>query len=326
MLDPRRKNGLGGSDLAILMGACPPSWGNARTIWMDKKGLLVKEETEDMHRGKLLEPIICSEFERHYAIEHCHAFISMHTNSFHMCDNLPIVGTLDFLGDCGHLVGAEFKSTTVTDDWGDPETGEVPLRVEIQCNTYMMLAGLDEWEIFVAFLSHGLTFSHYHIKRNNALIDKIKMTAVSFWDTYMDQDDPPSDEPCAPIVCLDSPAQVSDDLQLAMSEAIRLKGLIGELGEQADPLTKQYDLRVEEIKGLLGDSRYAKTNGWKADWNRKPQKKPDYEAMYRALKAKYELGELEPGETRTKFVSALEREHTKNSMWQRFTLAPIKGE
>jgi predicted phage-related endonuclease len=303
------------------MGACPPAWGDAHSIWASKKGLLVKEENDAMRFGHTIEPVITEDFITHFTKEHLDGktFANVELNTFLQHPTLPIVGTPDFLADVGDSkMGAEFKSTGSMDGWGLPETDEIPLRVKIQCNTYMLLTGLDKWEVHVLFGDRGFKFCHYTIFKDAALVEKIKATAITFWDTYMEDDCEPEKGTVIEVKCIDEEAPMEEDLALAMREAIRLKKMIDTNALEIGKYGEQYDSQIDKIKTMLGERRYAKLDGWKADWNRRNQAKPDFESMYHALKAKYVGQDAD-------FIGMLENEHTKRSVWQRFMLSKDKG-
>ena len=59
----RRKAGLGGSDIAAIVGISP--WSTPRDIYLDKKGLAAPEqETDAMYWGTTLEDIVAREYSK----------------------------------------------------------------------------------------------------------------------------------------------------------------------------------------------------------------------------------------------------------------------
>lgn len=323
MLDPQRKNVLGMTDIAILMGACPPKWGNARTIWMEKKGLYVKPESERMSNGHLFEPIIQQKYLEHMREEHSINITPMETNKFMMHESLPIGGTVDFLGQaqgmCGFEIGAEFKSTSWLDDWGQAGTQEVPYRVAIQCNGYMLLRDITQWDVEAMLIDRGVEFRHYTLERDNDLIEKIKHVACAFWDTYMiggeEPEDTDVDAPFA-IPTLDIAAAPPTIAEL-MAKASMLSLRIESQTQEAD--IAEYKRTLDLIKANFGEAKAYTHDGWVANWSRKIEPVLDKDAAYDALRGKY-LSVTNDD----RFLSDLERAHTKQKATQRFTFNKAK--
>lgn len=326
VLDPRRKDVLGMTDIAILMGACPAKWGNARTIWMEKKGLYVKPETERMGNGHLFEPIIEQRYLEHMRKEHMLEITPVSRNIFVAHPSLPIGGTTDFIGETqgfgGSEIGSEFKSTSWLDDWGPEGTDQIPYRVAIQCNGYMLLHELGQWDIMAMLIDRGVEFRHYTIERNDALIEKIKHTACAFWDTYMTGGEEPEDQDVeAPfeIPTLDT-MQAPPTLAELMSKASMLSLQIDDQTPAAT--TAEYKRTIELIKANFGNARAYTHDGWIANWSRKIEQTLDKEAAYDALRAKFLAIPHDAQDAR--FLADLERAHTKPKTTQRFTLNKVK--
>ena len=59
-----RRNGIGGSDAAAIMGLSP--WRTAMDVWLEKTGEFTRddEENEQMYWGTVLEAVVAEEFTR----------------------------------------------------------------------------------------------------------------------------------------------------------------------------------------------------------------------------------------------------------------------
>lgn len=68
-----RRQGIGSSDAAILLGCAPPTWGSEYTLYMDKTGHAPASEEEDeppeLAMGRDMEPVIAARFARETGFE-----------------------------------------------------------------------------------------------------------------------------------------------------------------------------------------------------------------------------------------------------------------
>ena len=182
-----RRNGIGGSDAAAILGLSP--WKSPMSVWLDKKGLL--EEPVDPEReflmqlGKDLEPVIAKLYERRTGKElwqPTEPGIFVHTQ--YPC----LIGTPDRLVK-NESRGVELKTENpYQDNFGEPGTDQVPEHYLIQCVHYMAITAYPEWDIA---LLRGAHFDIYTIKRDLGLENEITGRLVAWWQKHIVGNMPP---------------------------------------------------------------------------------------------------------------------------------------
>lgn len=167
----RRSAGIGGSDLAALMGLSP--YKTPFQLWQEKTGRFEPdfspEQEERMHWGTVLEDVVA----RHYADAKACKVQRINTQLAH--PKWPIIiGNLDRVvltegsrarwdASAGRVLGAErvleVKTASAyalrsngesdTTGWGEPGTDQIPQHYWLQVQHYMGLAGLPVADVAV---------------------------------------------------------------------------------------------------------------------------------------------------------------------------------
>ena len=166
-----RKLGLGGSDMAAVLGLSP--WRSPIDVWLDKTSNTVEEkESEPMYWGNVLEEIVAQEFAKRSGYKVRNNNFTLQSEAYpYLLANIDreIVG-LD--------AGLECKTANAfkANEWdGD----NVPDAYYIQCQHYMAVTGKASW--WIAALIGGNTFVYKEIKRNDEVIRAIIDTGREFW-------------------------------------------------------------------------------------------------------------------------------------------------
>ena len=201
----RRREGLGGSDVAAVLGLNP--WKTTLQLWMDKTGR--SEDTPDpdaqerMHWGNVLEDVVA----RHYADKHGVKVQRINQQLRHR--ECPIaLANIDravleqgkrarWDDAAGRVLGArnvlECKTAHAlaqnSAEWGEPSTDEVPQHYWMQCTWYMGITGLPFTDLAVLF--GGQRFVTYTIAFDQALFDDLLTAADDWWKRYVVADMPP---------------------------------------------------------------------------------------------------------------------------------------
>ena len=95
----------------------------------------------------------------------------------------------------------EAKYSSLSEEWGEPGTDEVPERVTVQRHHQMIVAGSDHRIVWVPMLlakAFKPEFRLYRIQRDNELCDLIETSAVEFWNKYVLAGVAPTD--CLPTI------------------------------------------------------------------------------------------------------------------------------
>lgn len=169
-----RKNGIGGSDVAALLGIS--KYKSPVALWLEKTGMVEPEdlsEKESVYWGNTLEEVVAKEFERRTGkkVKRRNAilFHAEHTHMFANIDRKVL----------GEPAGLECKTAGWRQEsrWdGD----EVPDEYYLQCQHYMAVTGLKKW--YIAVLIGGQTFVWKEIPRNEEIIQILIEKEAEFWD------------------------------------------------------------------------------------------------------------------------------------------------
>ena len=136
-----RKLGLGGSDMAAVLGLSP--WRSPIDVWLDKTSDTVEEkESEPMYWGNVLEEVVAQEFAKRSGYKVRNNNFTLQSEEYpYLLANIDreIVG-LD--------AGLECKTANAfkANEWdGD----NVPDAYYIQCQHYMAVTGKSSWWQYV---------------------------------------------------------------------------------------------------------------------------------------------------------------------------------
>lgn len=179
-----RKLGLGGSDMAAVLGLSP--WRSPIDVWLDKTSDTVEEkESEPMYWGNVLEEVVAQEFAKRsgYKVRNNNFTLQSNEHPYLLANiDREIVG-LD--------AGLECKTANAfkANEWdGD----NVPDAYYIQCQHYMAVTGKSSW--WIAALIGGNTFVYKEIKRNDEVIQAIIDTGAAFWELVESNTMPATDD------------------------------------------------------------------------------------------------------------------------------------
>jgi putative phage-type endonuclease len=172
-----RKNYLGGSDLAAILGLS--RWKTALEIWGEKTGELEPEDiSEKLHIrvGNKLEQSVGELFTEETGLQ------------IEKVDETFFHPTHKFLGAnidrkiVGKDEGLEIKtaSSWKLHEWDDEN---IPQEYYLQCMWYLAMTGLKKWHIICLIGNSDLKI--VPIERDEDLIKSMIEKAVEFWTTYV---------------------------------------------------------------------------------------------------------------------------------------------
>ncbi len=190
-----RRQRIGASEVAILFGVAPKSWGNPYTLWLKKTGRAVEsdddrsqEELDWLDFGNELEPVIARAYEKRTkrALWHGGRHVVALDPECKYLAATPDRIVVDAPGMEGNGV-LQIKNAGfyMMRDWDD----EVPQHVQIQVQTEIGCTGL-RWGS-AAVLIGGNTFRSYDLPRNSPAIDEIRATVTDFFERYVIPDRAP---------------------------------------------------------------------------------------------------------------------------------------
>ena len=211
-----RKTGIGGSDAAAIVGL--GKYSTPLSVYLDKTTDVVKETTEIMTRGNVLEPFVQSLFERKTGWK-----VQNNLQTQRNPDHPFMLANLDGLLPSERAI-AEFKTAVYTkgtkEEWGDEGTDEIPKHYLIQVAHYASVMNADMVHIGVLFGDeklfnsyrkiHSLSartqsplsgedlddlrcdFKVYVYKRHGDLTRKLINRERSFWFDHVLKNNPPA--------------------------------------------------------------------------------------------------------------------------------------
>ena len=170
----RRKEGVGGSDAAAVMGES--AWGSPLTVYADKRGLVPdKDMTEAMRQGVAFEGEVARRFSEETGMKVRRCFrMYRHPEHPFMLANID----RQVLGQ-GGFEGLECKTTSLFNP-ADFAGGEIPKAYYWQCMHYMAVTGAKRWHLAVMVLSKA--FYRFVIERDEQVVERLISREKDFWE------------------------------------------------------------------------------------------------------------------------------------------------
>jgi putative phage-type endonuclease len=290
-----RADGLGGTDLAAIVGLSP--WKRPIEIYEGKinPGGFPELDKELLFWGSALEPLIRERYAIRFDVDVTAPkdIAALFPRSKPWKDQTIVIGEEPWmLGTPDGLMpqflcGWECKcSGRKSDEWGTPGTDQVPEQYLIQVMWYMAVTGYKAWNIAVLFAGNSL--QSYRVERDDGLVKALIEAGRAFWnDHVLTQVPPPIDEseaygrylarkfsigngnlvPCTPDIS-------EHALLLKMAQARKKEA------EAAEQMEKNH------LFALLGDSDGSKTELGKIGIVRStPSVTTDYKTAFAELSA-----------------------------------------
>lgn len=187
-----RRTGIGGSDIAAILGISP--WSTPRDVWASKLGKIEeKAETPAMYWGNVLEDVVAKEFSKRtgYKIQkhnrivrhEKHPFLIANIDRLVITDPKKKPSTKDGKIVTKALLECKTVSQYAKDEWGEDGTAEIPEYYKTQCHWYMLVTGADV--VYLAALIGGNDFRIYVIKRNETICNYLMNKGIEFWNNYV---------------------------------------------------------------------------------------------------------------------------------------------
>lgn len=221
-----RRKGIGGSDVAAIMGVSP--WKSAATVYLEKIGEIPLEgnDSERMRIGRDLEEYVAQRFSEVTGKK-------VRRNNYMLYhDEYPFIFADIDREVVGENAILECKTTNsyAKSQW---ENG-APIYYELQCQHYMLVTGAER--CYIACLIGNEAFTYHVIERDAEAMSALLSIEKEFWENYIEGEKLP-------------PPDGSDDY----SEALRViyKGGVDdavELSSRASNNIARLDVLNEEIK------------------------------------------------------------------------------
>jgi len=170
-LEERRK-GIGGSDIAAIMGLSP--FKTAYQVYREKR-----KEVEDWQGneltdwGKRMEPAI-----RQWYSDKTGRDVRLPDKIMYHPQHPFMLASLDGFTDDGRVV--EIKTARSGKNWGEPETNQIPDYYAVQVHHYMTITGFQVADIPVSIA--GGSPSLYIVEADKEISEMIIEACAKFWE------------------------------------------------------------------------------------------------------------------------------------------------
>ena len=264
-----RRNGIGGSEVAAVLGISP--WGGPWSVWADKRGILQpRAESVAMRAGTVLEALALDLFGETFGVEVQRVGSRIAWFGGREFATLDGIATID-----GAACPVEAKTARSRDGWGAVGSDEVPDHYRAQV-LWQLAALPDAPAAFFSVIFGGSDHAWYRVPRDDESLEAMRDLAASWWMRHMGEHgtEPPPDGSDAataeilrrhPLPKLDA-AECPD-----AAEAIRAYGAAAEARGAAEAAMKA---PANVLRALIGDREGVFVPGvGKASWAGKDGKR-----------------------------------------------------
>ena len=233
----RRKEGIGGSDAAVVCGVS--RYKSPVELWIEKTNQMPAQEAgEAAYWGTQLESLVRTEFTKRTGIEVEHRMELLRSDEHpFMQANLDGVCHNPDIGPC--IFEAKTASAFKAGEW----EGGIPDEYLLQIQHYMAVTGYRG--TYIAALIGGNSFRWKFIERDDELIAAMILLEERFWQHVQDKTPPVLDGS-------DSAARFLAEQFPNSTPNSRI-----ELPNRAEQLIQQYDTACQQIRDLTEQKQQA---------------------------------------------------------------------
>ena len=271
-----RKNGIGGSDVASIMGL--NNYSSPLNVWLVKTG---REESPDLSDnqavewGNRLEDVVADKF----ADEHPELQVRRRNATMVSIKRPWAFANIDrWVTDGKGNVGILEVKTVGMRRAADWDNG-VPLYYLTQVMHYMSVTGYQY--AWVAVLIGGQEFREYYIERDEQDIQAINDAVDTFWRDFVETDTAPAligNDPEANAL-LSQHSDPSTEFIAMLDEDVSMLDELQEIKDQMDDLKHRKILIENQIKDLIGDNKGIETETKRITWVRSRRSSFDKKAF-----------------------------------------------
>lgn len=254
-----RKNGIGGSDAAAILGLNPYS--SAYSVYMDKITSDIDDKDNDYMRiGRDLEDYVAKRFEEDTGRE-----IRKNDNMMAHDDYDFIFADIDReLVNEDALLECKISVRGRSKDWDE----QIPLHYEIQCLHYLGVTGYQKCYLAVLFLSTA-QFRVYEINRDQQAIDNLYKRLKDFWhNNVLARKEPEFDGSTAIDNILNQKyVEVgTEDIILPEGEYLNKLETYDDLKEKKALIEKNIKIVEQQLKDIMKEHQTAFVGERKVTW------------------------------------------------------------
>ncbi|MBP9778166.1 MAG: YqaJ viral recombinase family protein [Rickettsiaceae bacterium] len=251
-----RKNYLGGTDLASVVGLSP--YRTALDVYLDKTSDNITEETSPAMRwGTLLEDIVAKEYAEVTGYN-----LEIEPNVLYHPEYKFLGANIDRWADNKkHVLECKTAGFTKTKEWGEEGTDQIPESYLVQVALYAAIC--DVPKVDIAVLIGGQDFRIYTYARNRELEDKLIKIACNFWYNHIEKRIPPKcintrdtfnlfpQSNYHEIVAESNIIEKLEELKAAKEEEVRIAGTIEKLKTDIQEFMRDYDVLIDNNGNVI---------------------------------------------------------------------------
>ena len=300
-----RKQGIGGSDAAVVCGLNP--WKSAYALWLEKTGQVEEQDLSDNEKvfwGNALEDKIAEVFAERTGLK------LWRQNAILQHPDYPFMFANIDRRVVGKNEGLEIKTTGEFNGklWADDK---IPDMYFLQCQHYLAVTGADKWHL--AVLIGGQRLLIREVFRDTEIIASLIQREVAFWDCVTTGKIPELDgsESGADAIAQQFPESNSLIVDLP-KEAENWITVFETAGEQISELEKVQGKAKAELQMLLRENEAGRIGQNLVIWKTQAgARRLDGKRLKEEMPALYE-DYLKEGESTRKFTIKKLKEGNKN--------------
>jgi len=274
-----RRKGLGGSDVAAVMGVSP--WNSAMDTWLSKMGMVEpNSETGAMQRGRLFEDAIAQWYQEEIGSEY------VVEGGEEMPIGNPLVEEWMLASPDRYVTrvdgtepkfGLEIKTARSDYGWGQKSEGNagIPAYYLTQCAWYMAVTGIHKWVIVVYILASD-EFRTYTINRDPEYERHMVETCRNFWNNHVIPGVPPpldGSKGTQDYLKLVHGQVKDDEIAEATSKETEMILRLKELKDEYARVDREHGKLESEVKALIGERVGLKGPWGQVTWRQQTTRK-----------------------------------------------------
>jgi putative phage-type endonuclease len=289
----RRQAGIGGSDVAAILGLSP--YKTAVDVWLSKTQPPPADDqmSEAAYWGITLEDVVAKEYARRTGakVQRFNELLT-HPSEPWMIANIDraivtqgrrpsVCQSTGWLQGIDGLLECKTASTFKSSEWGvDGDEEAIPTHYAAQGMWYLAVTGAP-WIDFACLIG-GQRFVTKRLHRDEATIDALMQRCSDFWHNHVLARNQPPASTSADLPPEDNGQAVEADEEalIAFNDAYALRQQIAGLEKQLEPLVERIKLKLGQHSELRIDGKPVLTWRQAAD-----STKTDWKAVASSLKA-----------------------------------------
>ncbi|MFF4388512.1 YqaJ viral recombinase family protein [Streptomyces sp. NPDC001552] len=261
-----RRQGIGGADVAALLGLGEGKYTSPRHVYEEKHGRPTFKDNESAEIGREIEPFIGRMFSKRSRVK-----IAGTPGTLVHVDRPWMRVNVDFLtrerpGPASGLLECKSRSEYQADQW---ERGAVPDAPAIQCHWGMAVGGWDHG--YVAALVGGNKLRWVRLERDEEMIEQLVDHCGTWFEKHVVEGaPPPADgyEATTKLLAKLWSVKPADVVQVDLPKAKELRARRADIKERKKALEHELRAVENEMRLLTGASEIAMAGGKQA-WTNK---------------------------------------------------------